>query len=265
MPIPKKRTNNPDNDFDKARASVPEKYSHIDFKPPAGVAKEAELGLEWRKEYGRGGTSVGVQRAVQLKNRQNVSPDIARRMYNFFNRHEKNRDSMKDNGEPGNGKIAWKLWGGDAGRSWANKLWKQMKAADDKASAMATAISIIKEYCSKANADLWQSIINENPTVVIPKALKERGIDLKDGKVKMNDLLVQAESDVEIDEGMGNSKHAKGKSPEELLNRNTEDMRRDTAVKEIEKNISDSINVEESLNNPKETAQDLKELIAMLS
>jgi hypothetical protein len=117
---------------EKASAKVPEKYSHIDFKPPEGASSAAERGLELRRKYGRGGTPVGIQRAKQLKNRQTISPSTARRMYRFFLRHEKNKDSVKPNGEPGNGKIAWLLWGGNPGYAWARKLWKQMKAVDDK-------------------------------------------------------------------------------------------------------------------------------------
>jgi hypothetical protein len=114
-------------------SSVPEKYSHINFKPPESAAKEAELGLKWRKEHGRGGTDVGVQRAKQIKNRQNISPETVRRMVSFFARHGTNEGKDKlDNGEPSNHRIAWALWGGDAGRSWANKVSKQMEAADKK-------------------------------------------------------------------------------------------------------------------------------------
>ena len=37
--------------------------SDINTKPTQSMANEAELGLKWRKEFGRGGTSVGVARA----------------------------------------------------------------------------------------------------------------------------------------------------------------------------------------------------------
>jgi hypothetical protein len=43
----------------------------------------------------------------------------------FFARHEKNKSTDK-------GRIAWLLWGGDAGRSWANKIVRQMDAADER-------------------------------------------------------------------------------------------------------------------------------------
>lgn len=117
----------------KKSLATPEKYSHIDFSPPSGVKTAAQRGLDWRKKYGRGGTAVGIARARDLAGGKKISPSTAKRMYKFFLRHEKNKDNVLDNGQPSNGKIAWALWGGDPGQSWANKLWKQMKAADEKA------------------------------------------------------------------------------------------------------------------------------------
>jgi hypothetical protein len=115
------------------RSAAPKKYDHINFKPPQGVADAAARGLRKREKWGRGGTSVGVARARDLKNRKNVSPETAKRMYNFFNRHEKNDGGKAPDGGPDAGDIAWDLWGGNPGRSWANKLWKQMESADEKA------------------------------------------------------------------------------------------------------------------------------------
>ena len=132
------------------------KYDHIDFKPPVGVAEEAEKGLEWRSEYGRGGTDVGVQRAKQLKNRQNISPDTIKRMVNFFSRHGFNEGKNKDeNGEPTAWRIAWALWGGNPGRAWCNKVKRQMDAADKKAEAVAmltkSGIRVVNNKIAKAD------------------------------------------------------------------------------------------------------------------
>lgn len=115
-----------------SRLASPKKYQHINFKPPKSVAKAAQRGLDLRSEYGRGGTEVGIARARDLSNRSEISPSTARRMKAFFDRHEKNKDSKTESGKPGNGKIAWMLWGGNPGRSWANKLVRQMNAADEK-------------------------------------------------------------------------------------------------------------------------------------
>ena len=110
-------------------------YESIDFKPPAGVAEEAQRGLDWRREYGRGGTEIGIARARDLAGRRNVSPETARRMKAYFDRHEVDKEgegwSPSQDGYPSNGRIAWALWGGDAGRSWANQLVRRMNAEDE--------------------------------------------------------------------------------------------------------------------------------------
>jgi HK97 family phage prohead protease len=117
--------------------AVPEKYSHIDFKPPSGVRREAEYGLKLRREYGRGGTAVGIARARDLSNGAQVSPSTVRRMKAYFDRHatDQNADGFNrgDKSWPSNGYIAAKLWGGfESGYSWAKKVVEQMNAADDK-------------------------------------------------------------------------------------------------------------------------------------
>lgn len=114
------------------------KYDHIDFTPPAGVREEAAKGLAWRDEFNRGGTAVGVARARDLSNGTNISPDTAKRMASYFARHEVDKQgqgwSPGEDGFPSAGRIAWALWGGDPGRAWANKLTKQIDAADNSRS-----------------------------------------------------------------------------------------------------------------------------------
>lgn len=116
--------------------AIPEKYSHINFKPPSGVRREAEFGLKLRREHGRGGTAVGIARGRDLSNGVELSPSTIRRMKAYFDRHDKDQQapgfSRGDSEWPSNGKIAWLLWGGDSGRSFANKVVKQMNAADEK-------------------------------------------------------------------------------------------------------------------------------------
>jgi HK97 family phage prohead protease len=111
------------------------KYDHIDFAPPAGVRSEAAKGLEWRDEFNRGGTAVGVARARDLSNGTNISPDTAKRMASYFARHAVDKKgegwSPGQDGFPSAGRIAWALWGGDPGEAWASKLTKQIEAADN--------------------------------------------------------------------------------------------------------------------------------------
>ncbi len=114
--------------------------SDIDTVPTDTMSNNAKRGLELRKEYGRGGTSIGVARANQLVNKERLSPDTVLRMYSFFSRHEVNKQSTGFNsgedGYPSASKIAWLLWGGDAGFSWSTSKRNQiMKERESKAEA----------------------------------------------------------------------------------------------------------------------------------
>lgn len=101
--------------------------AEIDLKPTESMASNAERGLELREKHGKGGTAIGVARARDIKNRANLSPETVRRMHAFFNRHEKN----KSGGEDDAGYIAWLLWGGDSGRSWAASKVKQLDRKEE--------------------------------------------------------------------------------------------------------------------------------------
>lgn len=97
----------------------------IDTKPTAGMIAEAKKGLAWRKEFGRGGQEEGVARARDIQNGKNLSESTIKRMYSFFARHEidKKAEGFRpgEKGFPSKGRIAWALWGGDAGYSWSTK------------------------------------------------------------------------------------------------------------------------------------------------
>lgn len=115
-------------------------YAHINFTPPEGVRKEAKRGLKWRREHKRGGTAVGVARARDLSGGKTISPETAKRMKSYFARHEVDKEgkgwSPGEEGFPSAGRVAWALWGGNAGKAWANKLVNQMNAADKKGKSM---------------------------------------------------------------------------------------------------------------------------------
>jgi HK97 family phage major capsid protein/HK97 family phage prohead protease len=102
------------------------KGKEINTRPTDGMVSEAKKGLEWRKEHGRGGTEVGVARARDIQNRKELSFDTVKRMYSFFSRHEVDKKaegfSPGEEGYPSAGRIAWALWGGDAGFSWSRKI-----------------------------------------------------------------------------------------------------------------------------------------------
>ena len=99
--------------------------------PPATVAAAARRGLELRREYGRGGTAVGIARARDLSNRRELSLQTIVRMVAYFERHEVDlRAAAARRGHPewpSAGYIAWALWGGDAGRAWARRIVRQQR------------------------------------------------------------------------------------------------------------------------------------------
>ena len=114
----------------------------MSYKPTQGMVSEAKKGLDWRKEHGRGGTEVGIARARDISNGKNLSNDTIKRMYSFFSRHEvdKKAEGFRpgEDGYPSNGRIAWALWGGDAGFSWSKKIVNSM----DKDRAAPDALSV---------------------------------------------------------------------------------------------------------------------------
>lgn len=163
----------PTGGFGAFAAEEPEvkAYEDIDFSPPQGVRDEAQKGLDWRSEYGRGGTEVGVARARDLSNGRNISPDTARRMKAYFDRHEIDKQgagwSPDQDGFPSNGRIAWALWGGDPGQAWANKLVRSMEAEDEREGRNAAESSAIK-----SGDDVIESVEGQRIKWVEPEAVK---------------------------------------------------------------------------------------------
>lgn len=108
-----------------ARKTRAKTLDEIDTKPTTAMAKIAERALEWRAEFGRGGTEVGVARARDLASRKNLSEETVRRMRNYFTRHAIDSKAkgfnLGEDGFPSAGRIAWDLWGGDPGQSWAER------------------------------------------------------------------------------------------------------------------------------------------------
>lgn len=112
------------------------KGEEIDTKPTEAIAENAKRGLDWREEYGRGGTAVGVARARDLSNRTNLSFSTIRRMRSYFARHAVDAEAEGFNsgeeGFPSAGRIAWELWGGNAGESWAKRITKKLDSIDEE-------------------------------------------------------------------------------------------------------------------------------------
>ena len=99
------------------------------FVPPAPVRANAKRGLELREKHGRGGTAIGVARARDLSNGSALSLDTVKRMTSYFARHEVDKKG-EGWGVDSAGYIAWLLWGGDAGWSWAKRIVKEQESKE---------------------------------------------------------------------------------------------------------------------------------------
>ena len=125
---------------------IPE-YKKLDFTPPKSVQNAAKKGLKLRMRNDErkklpkgdpdrlapskslGGTEIGVARAVELSSGKPVTPRTIKRMVRYLGDHEddKSAKGYGDESRPTPGMVAWFLWGGDAGRTWARSMLKKME------------------------------------------------------------------------------------------------------------------------------------------
>lgn len=93
---------------------------------PRGVQVEAKKGIEWRKEHKRGGTAVGLNSANILAKGGQIGIEKVRHIAKYFPRHAIDSKAQGyrpgEKGFPSRGRIAWALWGGDAGWRWAQAI-----------------------------------------------------------------------------------------------------------------------------------------------
>jgi HK97 family phage major capsid protein/HK97 family phage prohead protease len=114
--------------------------------PNEAMKSEAQRGLDWRDEFGRGGTEVGIARARDIVNGRDLSDDTIGRMVSFFARHEVDKEAEGfrpgEDGYPSNGRIAWALWGGDPGKAWADREYAKIQ--EDRSNTTQVSNDLIK-------------------------------------------------------------------------------------------------------------------------
>jgi len=107
----------------------------VNTVPTEAMARNAERGLDLRRKHKRGGTRVGVARAIQLVSKSRLTPRTVQRMRSYFARHEvdKRAEGFRrgETGWPSAGAIAWLLWGGDEGQVWADRKVRELDREHD--------------------------------------------------------------------------------------------------------------------------------------
>ena len=176
-------------------------------RPNDGMKSEAQKGLDWREEFGRGGTRVGAVRARQIVAGENLSDDTVKRMYSFFSRHEVDKQaegfSAGEEGYPSNGRIAWALWGGDAGYSWSKRLVEQMKKEDERQTSFDSQESekhpllTNEEEKSMNKEDRHILNVSETDDKVIVEFAKHEDVEHEGDEVEITDEVSMTESDEE--------------------------------------------------------------------
>lgn len=110
--------------------------TEINLEPTAGMRSEAKKALAWRAEFRRGGTDVGINSARRILSGDQLSRDLVVKMASYFARHEVDKQgegySPGEKGFPSAGRIAWGLWGGDAGQTWSSAKRDSLARIDEE-------------------------------------------------------------------------------------------------------------------------------------
>ena len=97
--------------------------SYTDY--PTAVSNNAKRGIELNEKNGnKCATQVGKVRAQQLANKEPISLETIKRMYSYLSRAEEYYD---ENDTKACGTISYLLWGGLAGKRWAESKLKELK------------------------------------------------------------------------------------------------------------------------------------------
>lgn len=191
--------------------------------PTDAMVEEADRGLAWREEYGRGGTEIGVARARDISNRRALSIDTIGRMVSYFARHEVDKDgqgwSPDQDGYPSAGRIAWALWGGDPGRAWAERIFRQERAGQGPAAIISDIDGTLVDP-SGANRELIYRLNEYDGAVIV---ITGRLSDRRDDTVELLRRLELNFDELIMSDGGDPNAHKKA-AAEDLLERYTIDI-----------------------------------------
>lgn len=162
------------------------------YQPNKGMQVEAERAIKWKEEGRKGGTRIGLIRARQILRGENLSLDTVKRMYSFFSRHEVDKKAEgfepDEDGYPSAGRVAWALWGGDAGYSWSKNIIEKIKREEQQKGMLMNTItrelSLNRDYYEEEEDnyeyeeknDIWTVVvstpeIDRYGTIIIPSGI----------------------------------------------------------------------------------------------
>jgi len=162
------------------------------YTPTSGMASAATRALKWHEEGHPGGTIVGLTRANQLKNRENLSESTVLRMHSFFSRHAVDKQatgfSSGEEGFPSKGRVAWDLWGGESGESWSQQKRDQIMR-DRESKSLDLAKIIVKGSVSATNRMAAAQVLEDYANDNISEELEAFGQFMYHAELLRNDHL----------------------------------------------------------------------------
>jgi HK97 family phage portal protein len=115
---------------------------HAKASPTQGMIERAIQGLDFRREFGRGGSELVAARAKQIAAGKPLTRSTLERMVTFFENREAKLSAPGGRpgtpGFPSDTAIEWMLWGGDpakpkgAGRAWAEAALARLSEGEAK-------------------------------------------------------------------------------------------------------------------------------------
>lgn len=131
---------------------------------------EAERAIKWKEDGRKGGTRIGLVRARQILRGDPMSFDIVKRMYSYFSRHEVDKKaegfSPGEKGYPSAGRVAWGLWGGDAGYTWSQNIVENEKTKGYKMQITKRQSELVKRngYEEKSQHEYNEQQVSQQPS-----------------------------------------------------------------------------------------------------
>jgi len=124
--------------------------SYTDY--PSGVKNNAKRGLELNEKVNnKCATQVGKVRATQLAQGKPISKETIKRMYSYLSRAEEYYD---EGDSKACGTISYLLWGGKAGKRWAESKLKELGEIELASEVINDSMAIIDDRLAYATKEL---------------------------------------------------------------------------------------------------------------
>jgi HK97 family phage major capsid protein/HK97 family phage prohead protease len=177
-------------------------------KPNEQMRKNAKRGLELRKEYGRGGTDIGVARARDISNNKDLSDSTIKRMYSFFSRHSSNYDKHYGEKENDGGEnaftIAWLLWGGNAGYAWSKKEVKRIDNDEERMMDEDKDISEIVEEIESEDPEVEELNFDDEERSEVKVEHRSMAMEMKPVDEEKRTAMIAVSSEEPVARSFGN-------------------------------------------------------------